>query len=86
MKLHADQGEGQRWNISPGNLYSKVQKVTVKADGAPIAVSLTEVIPPIPAGGGHEVCAAYPDSECGADEVLGQPMFLGRDCAGAGGV
>src|ERR1039457_6739179 len=33
VKLHADQGEGQRWNASPGNLYSKVQKVTVKAGG-----------------------------------------------------
>src|SRR5271170_4442827 len=30
VKLHMDQGEGQHWNISPGNLYSKPQKVTVK--------------------------------------------------------
>src|SRR4029453_14732258 len=28
VKLHMDQGEGQHWNISPGNLYSKPQKVT----------------------------------------------------------
>src|SRR5580698_7166108 len=27
VKLHMDQGEGQHWNISPGNLYSKVQKI-----------------------------------------------------------
>ena len=32
VKLHADQGEGQVWNLSPGNLYSKTQKVTVKAE------------------------------------------------------
>ncbi|MGA3008926.1 MAG: hypothetical protein ABSD72_01565 [Terracidiphilus sp.] len=47
VKLHPDQGEGQRWNISPGNLISKPIKVTVKP-GASISVALTEVIPPIP--------------------------------------
>jgi hypothetical protein len=49
VKMHMDQGEGQHWNISPGNLYSKPRKITVKPGGAPIAVELTEVIPPIPA-------------------------------------
>jgi hypothetical protein len=47
VKLHPDQGEGQRWNISPGNLISKPMKVTVKP-GASISIALTEVIPPIP--------------------------------------
>jgi hypothetical protein len=48
VKLHMDQGEGQHWNISPGNLYSKPQKITVKSGGAPIQLALTEIIPPIP--------------------------------------
>jgi hypothetical protein len=48
IKLHMDQGEGQHWNISPGNLYSKPQKITLTA-GASIPISLTEVIPPIAA-------------------------------------
>jgi hypothetical protein len=47
VKLHMDQGEGQHWNISPGNLYSKPQKMTIKHDGRPISVALTDVIPPI---------------------------------------
>ena len=47
VKLHMDQGEGQHWNISPGNLYSKPAKVHVGRDGAAISVALTEVIPPI---------------------------------------
>ncbi len=47
VKLHMDQGEGQHWNISPGNLYSKPQKITVKPGGATIQLALTEVIPPI---------------------------------------
>ncbi|MGO9403121.1 MAG: alpha/beta hydrolase-fold protein [Terriglobales bacterium] len=47
VKLHMDQGEGQHWNISPGNLYSKPQKITVKPGGVTIQLALTEVIPPI---------------------------------------
>jgi hypothetical protein len=38
VKLHMDQGEGQHWNITPGNLYSKPRRrLRVKAGGAPIA-------------------------------------------------
>src|ERR1700685_3956694 len=48
LKLHMDQGEGQHWNSSPGNLYSKSAKIQIKPGGAPISISLTEVIPPIP--------------------------------------
>ncbi len=29
IKLHMDQGEGQHWNISPGNLYSKPEKIHI---------------------------------------------------------
>src|SRR6202012_5770528 len=47
VKLHMDQGEGQHWNISPGNLYSKPMKVHIGSGSAPISVALTEVIPPI---------------------------------------
>jgi hypothetical protein len=47
IKLHPDRGEGQHWNISPGNLYNKPQKLTVTANSA-ISLSLTEEIPPIP--------------------------------------
>ena len=46
VKLHMDQGEGQHWNASPGNLYSKPQKITLKVGGR-IDVALSEVIPPI---------------------------------------
>ncbi len=48
VKLHMDQGEGQHWNISPGNLYSKPRKIALPTKGEPIDVSLTEKIPPIP--------------------------------------
>src|SRR5277367_5310290 len=47
IKLSPDRGEGKHWNLAPGNLYSKPVKVHVGGGGAPIVVSLTEVIPPI---------------------------------------
>jgi hypothetical protein len=47
LKLHMDQGEGQHWNISPGNLYSKPQKIHV-GPGATASITLDQEIPPIP--------------------------------------
>jgi Putative esterase len=45
---HMDQWEGQRFNISPGNLYSEVQKVHLDlAAGYDVKLSLTKVIPPV---------------------------------------
>jgi Putative esterase len=44
---HADHGEGQVFNKSPGNLYSKAVKLHIDHSG-PLKLSLTEVIPPIP--------------------------------------
>lgn len=46
LKLHPDHGEGQQWNESPGNLYSKPQQVKI-SDSSAIEVNLTETIPPI---------------------------------------
>ena len=46
VKMHMDQGDGQQWSSSPGNLYSKPVKVVVKP-GATVQLELTETIPPI---------------------------------------
>jgi hypothetical protein len=51
IKLAPDRGEGQHWNIAPGNLYSKPFEITIGANGKPdhdVDITLTEVIPPIP--------------------------------------
>lgn len=46
--LHNDQWEGQRWNISPGNLYSDVKKVKIDPSRADtIRLDCTNIIPPI---------------------------------------
>jgi hypothetical protein len=50
VKLPMDRGEGQRWNLAPGNLFSKPRKIRIAPGSAEdIAISLTEEIPPIPA-------------------------------------
>ncbi len=47
VKLPMDRGEGQHWNIAPGNLYSNPRKVAVSAASGTIAVVLDQEIPPI---------------------------------------
>ncbi|HDZ27444.1 hypothetical protein LCGC14_0885830 [marine sediment metagenome] len=45
---HMDQWEGQKFNLSPGNLLSEGQKVHIDPDaGYTVKLSLTRVIPPI---------------------------------------
>jgi hypothetical protein len=47
VKLAPDRGEGQHWNLAPGNLLSKPRLVHIGPGAPPIEVSLGDVIPPI---------------------------------------
>ena len=48
IKLHNDQGEGQNWRRSPGNLYSDPQRIHFEANaGRPIPIVLNKKVPPI---------------------------------------
>jgi hypothetical protein len=47
VKLPMDQGEGQQWNVKPGNLYSAPQRVHIPQEGGTFRISLTKAIPPI---------------------------------------
>jgi len=47
VKLPMDRGEGQHWNLAPGNLYSTPRKVRVGGSGDSIAIELTQEIAPI---------------------------------------
>jgi hypothetical protein len=49
IKLAADRGEGQHWNLAPGNLYSKPVKITLGHGGVPVKIVLDQKIPPIAA-------------------------------------
>ena len=46
VKLPMDQGEGQKWNISPKNLYSTPKKIKIK-NSSTISISLDNEIPSI---------------------------------------
>ncbi|HEY9516481.1 MAG TPA: alpha/beta hydrolase-fold protein [Gemmatimonadaceae bacterium] len=47
IKAHLDQGEGQHWNVSPGNLYSPVQRIRIDpAANDTIRIELTKKVPP----------------------------------------
>ena len=76
VKLHMDQGEGQHWNITPGNLYSKPEKITVKHDGRPISVALTEVIPPIAVPADTQYVRHLRIRSEVLTRFWGRPMFL----------
>jgi hypothetical protein len=76
IKLHMDQGEGQHWNSSPGNLISKPEKITVKPGGTPIAVSLTEVIPSIPTPVDTTYVRHIRIQSALLTKFWGRPMFL----------
>lgn len=48
VKLPMDNGEGQQWNKSPGNLYSNPFKITITEEGVQnVEVVMDQVIPPI---------------------------------------
>jgi hypothetical protein len=48
IQAHMDQWEGQKWNRSPGNLYSEPQRVHIDpAIAKPIRITLNRKIPPI---------------------------------------
>jgi hypothetical protein len=77
VKLHPDMGEGQHWNISPGNLYSKPKKIIIGSGGAPITVELTEIIPPIkPPQDTKYIRHIRIQSEV-LTNFWGRPMFIG---------
>jgi hypothetical protein len=48
VKLPMDRGEGQHWNLAPGNLYSTPRKISLGASPGIVAIDLNREIPPIP--------------------------------------
>jgi hypothetical protein len=47
IKLAPDRGEGQHWNLAPGNLISAPQSVHIGPGSEPIVITLDRIIPPI---------------------------------------
>jgi hypothetical protein len=76
IKMHMDQGEGQHWNISPGNLYSTPVKIKIGPGSAAIPVALTRVIPPIPPPADTKYIRHIRIQSEALTKFWGRPMFL----------
>src|SRR5579884_1201302 len=76
LKLHMDHGEGQQWNLSPGNLYSKPGHVRIGPDSV-IPVELTEVMPAIEAPKDTKYIRHMRMQSALLTKFWGRPMYIG---------
>jgi hypothetical protein len=61
LKLPMDQGEGQQWNLKPGNLYSTVQRIHISGHSDSFSNFFDEGSCAHRTASGHEICQAYSD-------------------------
>jgi hypothetical protein len=76
VKLAPDRGEGQHWNLAPGNLLSKPRKVRIGPGAPPIAVSLDEAIPQIAEVPDTKYIRHIKIQSALLTKFWGRPMFL----------
>ena len=77
VKLPMDRGEGQHWNIAPGNLYSRPQKITIGADAEKISLVLDQEIPPISLPSDTKYIKHLKIKSELLSKFWGRPMYLG---------
>jgi hypothetical protein len=76
VKLHPDNGEGQHWNLTPGNFYSKPEKIAIGASSK-ISISMTEEIPAIPEFKDTKYIRHIRIQSQLLTKFWGRPMYLG---------
>jgi hypothetical protein len=76
VKLAPDRGEGQQWNLAPGNLFSKPRTVHIGPAAQPITVSLDEIIPPIAAEPDTKYVRHIRIQSALLTKFWGRPVFL----------
>ena len=76
VKLPMDQGEGQQWHRSPGNLYSEPRMMLVKP-GEPVRIVINKVIAPIIPPADTEFIKHIEIKSDLLSEFWGRDMFLG---------
>ncbi|MGA2096209.1 MAG: hypothetical protein ABSH39_07915, partial [Candidatus Acidiferrum sp.] len=77
VKLPMDRGEGQHWNLAPGNLYSTPQKIVLAAGAAPIRVVLDQEIPAIGAPKDTKFIRHIRIQSALLTKFWGRPMYIG---------
>ena len=76
VKLAPDRGEGQHWNLAPGNLYSKPQKVRIGPGAPAIALEMDQVIGPIAPEPDTKYVKHLRVQSALLTKFWGRPMFL----------
>lgn len=78
VKLHMDQGEGQHWNLSPGNLYSEPKKLRIeRSSGNTLRLELTKIIPPITPPKDTKYVKHFRIESKLLSQFWGRPMYIG---------
>jgi hypothetical protein len=78
VKLPMDRGEGQQWNLAPGNLYSKPVRLTIDpARSEVLRVTLDSIIPPIAAPADTKYIKHVRILSERLTKFWGRPMYLG---------
>jgi enterochelin esterase-like enzyme len=78
VKLPMDRGEGQHWNIAPGNLYSAVKSISYSSDaGFTSSLTLDQRIPPIKEPEDTKYVKHIKIQSKLLTEFWGRPMYLG---------
>jgi Putative esterase len=75
--MHDDQWEGQHWNISPGNLYSRPQRVRIDATTEPIRLVADQVIPPVTVPADTAFVKRIRIQSALLTKFWGRPIYLG---------
>ena len=75
--MHDDQWEGQHWNASPGNLYSKPQKIRIDSATEPIKLVADQVIPAIIPPADTEFVKRIKLQSTLLTKFWGRPIYLG---------
>lgn len=78
VKMPMDRGEGQQWNLAPGNLYSMPKSIFINAKStSPITIHLDQIIPSIPKPRDTRYVKHIKVRSKLLSEFWGRDMFLG---------
>lgn len=78
VKLPMDRGEGQQWNLAPGNIYSKPLKIKINPKTVQnFTINLDQTIPPIEEAKDTKYIKHIKIQSKLLTEFWGRPMYLG---------
>jgi len=80
VKLPMDRGEGQHWNIAPGNIYSTPVKIHLDpAKANELQLNITKIIPPIEQPADTKYIKHIRIQSKLLTEFWGRPMYIGAN-------